>query len=63
VDVTGLDALSALGRDVVAVVSSGGLAFAALAFAAALAVSFCLGRLVERAVTDLRRTTELPPRE
>jgi hypothetical protein len=57
---TTIDALTVLTRATIGLVESGGLLVAALALAAALTVAFCMGRLVERAMTQLR-TARLPP--
>jgi hypothetical protein len=57
---TTADALTGLARASIGLVESGGLLVAGLAFAAALTVAFCMGRLVERAVVQLR-ATRIPP--
>jgi hypothetical protein len=61
--IIGVDAVTGLARATVALVESGGVLAAGLAFAAALTVAFCLGRLVERAVAQLRNTARMPPGE
>ncbi len=56
-----LDTAAALGRPLLQLVESGGLLLGGLAFAGALATAFCLGRLIERAVTELHETPRIPP--